>query len=327
MLKTDIQRQEQKVSAGSLVESAPTDLSAGDTVNLQIGDVCCSFRSNDDEVCNRLRQMYSAFITEQSPDITVELESTDRLKPKELNNALSKTKYVHDKKKRFRTSSKIMSGRYDLEKRFIRIVGEKSLINPDLEDNHLNKLLAMSYYSACKVKYGDVPPAMLVHTAGILRHGQVLMFTGPSDAGKTTIATLCRERDGEVINDEILLVSQPGENGENISVRSAPILGRFIPQRQISAPLRAIFMLKKSYRTLVRPLDRTEAYVKIMRQIITPAYIGQSSKRAVLSLIADFSNALTKAVPVYELEFTLDGESLWNTVSETEGVMSIKEPQ
>ena len=316
MLQTDLHHQEPKLATGSLLEPIPTGLSADNTVNLQIGDVCCSFRSNDDEICNLLQQTYNVFLTEKSPDITIELESTDRMKPEDLYKALSKTEYFHDKKKRFRTSSKIISGQYDLEKRFIRIIGEKSLINPDMENNHLNKLLAMSYYSACKVKYGDVPPAMLIHASGILRHGQVLMFTGPSEAGKTTVATLCREQDWEVINDEILLVSQPGATIKNIEVRSAPFLGRFTPNRQVTAPLRSIFMLKKSHRILTRPLDRTEAYVKMMRQIITPAYIGQSSKRAVLALIADFSKALTEAVPIYELEFTLDGESLWKTVDE-----------
>ena len=307
-----------------MTDVTPADLSHGDTVNLLIGDVCCTFRCLNDEVCQRLRQLFGVFLTEQSPDITVELEGTDRMSPTELNKALAKTRYFHDKKHRFQTTSKIMSGHYDLEKRYIKIVGEKSLVNPDLEINHLNKLLAIAYYSACKVKYGDIPPTVLVHAAGILRHGQVWLFTGPSDAGKTTVATLCREQDGEVINDEILLISRPSPNGDGISVRSAPILGRFIPQRIITAPLRGIFLLKKSHRTLARLVDRTEACLRMMRQIITPAYIGQIDKRTVLSLITDFSAELTATVPVYELEFNLERESLWRAVEELETV-SIKE--
>jgi hypothetical protein len=328
MLQTDVHRRGREDIIDELMQSSPTGLSSTNTVNLEIGDICCSFRCHDDNVCNRLREMYGAFLTEQTPpDMTVELVATDRLNPKDLGKTLSRTKYVHDKKNRFRTSSKIMSGQYDLENRYIKIVGEKNLVNPDLENNHLNKLFAMAYYSACKVKYGEVPPAMLVHAAGILRQGRAWIFTGPSEAGKTTVATLCREQDGEVINDEILLVSQPGINGGNISVRSAPILGRFIPRRRISAPLGGIFMLKKGPRTLVSSINRTEACTRLMRQIITPAYIGQSSKRAVLSLIADFSSELSGAVPVYELEFTLDGESLWQVVDGVEGMTGIREPQ
>jgi hypothetical protein len=53
-----------------------------------------------------------------------------------------------------------------------------------------------------------------------------------------------------------------------------------------------------------------------MRQIITPAYIGQKDKRTVLSLMSEFSDDVTRAVPVYELEFNLDGKSLWRTVEE-----------
>lgn len=295
-----------------------TGFSGTKVVNLQIGDIYCAFRCRDDEVCDRLKRLYGAFLTEQPPDITVELEPTDRLSLKELGKAIVRTRYVHDGKNRFRTTSKIMSGQYDLANRIIRIKGEKSLVNPDLEINHLNRLLAMVYYSACKVKYGDTPPEVLVHAAGILRHGQVWLFTGPSEAGKTTIASLCRENDGEVLNDEILLVS-PAVKGDGVQVRSAPILGKFTPQRRVTGPLRGIFMLKQSHRTLVRALDRTKAYLKLMRQVITPAYIGQSSKREILSLISEFCNEITEKVPAYELEFTLDGKSLWQTVGELEG--------
>ncbi len=304
-----------------LEERKKVVLSDANIVNLQIGDIYCAFRCQDDEICSRMRQLYDAFITEQPPDITVELEATDRLSPKDLYKALYRTKYIHkeDKKgNRFRTTSKIVAGEYDLKNRIIKIVGERSLVNPDLEINHLNRLLSLAYYSACKAKYGDIPPQMLVHAAGILRHGQVWLFTGPSEVGKTTVASLCREQDGEVINDEILLVS-PSADDNSVSVRSAPILGKFTPQRIITGPLRGIFMLKQSHRTFIRCLDRTKAYLKLMRQIITPAYIGQSNKRALLSLIADFSNEITGRVPVYELEFTLDGESLWQAVGELEG--------
>jgi hypothetical protein len=325
MTPSDLLWPEPEEAMGELIRPKATGLYETDTVNLRIGDVCCAFRCSDEEVVARLRQRYDAFITEQPPDITIELESTDRISPEDLGRVMTGTKYLHDKKNGFQTTSKIMSGEYNLDRHFIKITGEKSLVNPDLENNHLNKLLAMSYYSACKVKYGDVPPAMLVHAAGILRHGQVWIFTGPSESGKTTVATLCREQDGEVINDEMMLVYHPGPEGNHVGVRSAPILGKFVPQRQVTAPLRAIFMLKKSHQTLVTPLGRTEAYLKLMRQIITPAYIGQSSKREVLSLIADFSVEITGVIPVYELEFTLDGESLWQVVGEIEGMTSIKE--
>jgi hypothetical protein len=294
------------------------------TLNLEVGSVRCAFRCRDTEAYTKLKRLYRKFLTRPPADITVELEGTDRLSQDDLSAAVPETKYFHENNC-FRSTSQIVAGQYDLEHRFIRITGERRLANPDLPLNHLNQLFSLAYYSACKVKYGGNPPAMLVHACAILRSGQVLIFTGPSEAGKTTIARLCGKRDGEVINDEMLLVSRPDRDGNGISVRSAPILGRFPPRRNVTAPLRCIFLIKKGSKTSVRCIDKSEAYLKFMRQIITPAYIGQRDKRAILSLMADFSDQVTRAIPVYELEFNLDGESLWRVVGELEGQLARKE--
>ena len=108
-------------------------------------------------------------------------------------------------------------------------------------------------------------------------------------------------------------------------MESAPFTGRISSGRSVKAPLRCILFLKKGDKTCVNHLDRTEAYLKLMRQIITPAYIGQRDKRTVLSLISEFSDEITRVVPVYEFEFNLDGKSLWRTVGELEKLKAYKE--
>jgi hypothetical protein len=148
-----------------------------------------------------------------------------------------------------------------------------------------------------------------------------MLFTGPSEAGKTTVASLCGQRDGVVINDEMLLVSRPGQPGNMVKVSNAPIIGAFSSKPGLTAPLRCVFVLKKGSQTVLRPIEKTKAYLTFMRQVITPAYIGQTDKRALLALIAGFSAEITRTIPVYELEFTLNGESLWQAVSEVEKTM------
>ncbi len=299
---------------------------SNNTIHLQVGDVCIAFHYQDEEVYRRLSQFYKVFLTEGEPDITVELEATERVNPKDLKKVFSRTKYTHkeDKKgKRFFTSTGLIAGQYDLARRFIKITGEKSLADPGSELNLLNRLISLSYYSASQLKFGNTPPAMLVHACGILRNGKAIIFTGASGAGKSTVGSLCREQDGEVINDEILLVSRPDKD---VIVQSAPILGDFTPKRKITAPLSYIVFIKQSDKTVARRIARTDAYLRLMRQIITPAYIGQSNKRAILTLIADFSNELTAAIPSYELEFTLDKESFWRTVGDIDIISGQKEP-
>jgi hypothetical protein len=309
----------------SQIDIKPKVLSSKHTLSLQIGSVCCALKCSNDRDYKSLEQLYYNFVTEQPADINIELEAINRLSPDDLGKALSETTYIHEGSNSFRTTSQIIAGQYDLSRGTIRITGERSLANPEFGYNHLNQLISLVYYSACKVKYNGNPPAMLVHACGILRYGRALVFSGPSEAGKTTIARLCGEKDGEVINDEMLLISRPDPNGNSINVRSAPILGRFSPRRNITAPLGCILLLKKSDKTLIHCLKSAEAYLRFIRQIITPAYIGQRDRRAVYSLMADFSAEVTRTAPIYELEFSLDGESLWRAIGELEETLVGKE--
>ena len=294
------------------------------TMRVQIGDVCCAINCHDNRVSDSLRELFNNFLSDKAADISLELDGVDQLSPTELEAALFETKYIHEKNC-FRTTSRIISGTYNLADHTINISGERSLVDPNLKFNLLNQLLCLWYYSACKVKYNGNPPAFLVHACGILRHGQALVFTGPSEIGKTTIAHLCGEQYGQVLNDEMLLISRPKRNDSVLTVQGIPAIGGYQNRLNASAPLRCILLLKQSNKTTARSLDRTEAYLKFMRQIITPAHIGQRGGRAVYSLMADFSAEVTSTVPIYELEFNLDEGSLWQVVTELEEMLGIKD--
>ncbi|MGD0794568.1 MAG: hypothetical protein ABR958_03090 [Dehalococcoidales bacterium] len=291
--------------------------SSKSSMQLQIGSICCAIKCQDTNMLARLRQHYLDFLTEGPVDVSVELSGVDQLKADELEEALSETRFIHGENN-FRTTSNIISGTYDLARGTIKISGEKNLANPDLRINHLNRLLSLGYYTACKVRYNGNPPAFLVHSCGIIRHGRAMLFAGPSEAGKTTVGRLCGDCYGQVINDEIVLVSRlPGDDCR-LSVEGVPMLGGLPRRIKAGAPLACIFLLKQSKRTAVRELDRTEAFLRFMRQVITPAYIGQKDKRAVYALIAEFSDVVTGLTPFFELEFTLDRQSLWRAVEDTE---------
>jgi hypothetical protein len=302
-------------------DSIPID----NTLNIQLGDVICALKCPDNEMYEQLQKVYCEYKTEQSPDITVELEATNRLPLEKLEAAVCKIKYIPINGKDFKTSNRLMSGHYNPARRLIKLKGERALLNPDLKINHLNRLLVLTYYTACKHKYNNTPPAMFVHTCGILRNGMALLFTGPSGAGKTTIASLCSAQDGELINDEMLLVSRPDESSNEIVIKSAPMLGQYSPRRNITAPLRCIFLLKKGTNCLAHRLDKTEAYIKFIRQVVSPACIGQKDKKSIYSMMADFSVQVTGSIPMYELEFSLDVKSLWKTIADTEKLLGIKE--
>ena len=270
------------------------------TLDIQIGSICCGLRCPDDEVYHRLRRLYGNFLAEQSADVTIELERTPGRNGSEVDD-------------------QVFSVLRDEPDVFV-VEMQCSPAESDAGFRPLNRLFYLAYYSACLEKYGGSLPAMLVHACGVLRRGRALVLAGPSESGKTTIAGLCGENDGRVINDEMVLLSRPARDG-GTSVQSVPITGGFPPGINITVPLSCILLLKKGSRTRVKPVAPVDAYLRFIRQIVTPTYLGQREGRTAAAMVADFSQETTSAVPVYELEFTLDGESLWREIGELEATM------
>jgi hypothetical protein len=292
------------VYAGTPAKTGSNASAVSRTLGVAIGSICCAVICRDDEIYRRLSGLYRDFLTELTPDITIELERTEVEGPAPGGDS---PEPVFD----------ILVGRSDL---FIAEMGWDPA-GSDASLRYINRLFYLAYYTACLEKYGGDPPAMLVHACGILRQGRALLFAGPSESGKTTIAGICREKDGRVISDEMVLVSRPGSDGGAASVRSVPIIGGFPPGLNITAPLSCILMLKRGERTRIRPLEPVEAYLRLISQTITPCYIGQREIKPILSLLADFSQKMVKSVPVYEMEFALDGDSLWQEIGNLEEML------
>ncbi|MFC1893827.1 hypothetical protein ACFLYR_07390 [Chloroflexota bacterium] len=299
-------------------------LSATDTMRVQIGDVGCLLICRDAEVFGNLKNLYRNFLTLEPADISFELEPVERMNSAEIEAALDEMRFTHEGN-HFTSTNLIITGEHNLTGRTISMTVEKRLLSSDVGPNYVNRALSLAYYTACKVRYNGNPPALLVHSCGILRHGQALLFVGPCGAGKTTIARLCGMEYGQVLNDEAVLVSRPHQSNDALRVQGVPMIGELHQRLNIAAPLRCVLLLKQSKKTDIHRLDRMEAYLSFMRQVWAPAYIGQRDRRAIYSLIAEFSDEVTRTTPFYELEFSLDKESLWEVVAELEGELERRE--
>jgi hypothetical protein len=278
--------------------------SANRTLGIQIGPICCALRCPDDELYDRLGGLYGNFLTEQPADVTIDLK---RISGGDDDGAGDKP---------------ALSVLQDKPDRFIAAL-ECNPTESGRGFEYMNRLFYMAYYSSCLEKYGGSPAAMLMHACGILRRERALVFSGPSESGKTTIAGLCGEHDGQVISDEMVLVYRPSAEG-GTNVQSVPILGTFAPGMNVTVPLGCILMLKKGEQTRVHPVNQVDAYLRLIRQIITPSYIGQREIKTALSLVADFGLEIINNIPVYELEFTTQRDSLWQEIGELEGELGDK---
>ena len=280
------------------------------TLRVQFGDICCALICHDTEVFSRLNESYSIFLSDEPTDISFKLEVVDRLDRAQVETVLSQTRIVRQGNHLVATNL-ALDVEFDAASSTFAVTADRCLFDSSLEFKVMNRLFSMAYYTVSQAKHQGRPPAILVHSCGILRNGQVLLFTGPCGMGKTTIGRLCGEEYGLLLNDEALLLSWPHPDNGGLRVRGVPILSELPFRLNTSAPLARVLLLKQSKRTAVRRLDRMEAYLRFMRQIINPAHFRQTDKRAIFSLIAEFTDEVTKVTPFYELEFILDRNLLW----------------
>jgi hypothetical protein len=292
-------------------------LSANHEMRIEIGDVCCSLNCHDGDVLGNLKQLYRNFLSDKPADVIITLDVVDRLNADELEEALSQTSLTLEGN-HFVAAGLTLEGEFDIANRTLSMAVEKLLFNPCLEFKLMNRLFPMVYHTIYRAKYGGRPSAMLVHSCGILRRGQVLLFIGPCNAGKTTIAQLCGDQHGQVVNDEMLLVSWLHRGTGSLLARGVPIIGGISQRLNTEGLLRCILALKQSNRTTVRRLDRLEAYLRLIHQVLLPEQFGANNSHSSLSMTTEFSDYVTRMVPFYELEFTMDRTALWQVIEELE---------
>jgi hypothetical protein len=292
-------------------------------IKVELGNVCCAVICHDHKLGDELGHLFENFQSHQPADITIELKVVNGKSPSEVEAALPRIKIVGEGN-HFAADDLVLEGEFNALDRSFCFKVERAFFEPNAEFKLMNRILTLVYYTVCQWKFGGQPPAMIVHSAGIVRLGKALLFIGPSGSGKTTIARFCGREQGEVLNDEMTLVSHQSSNGK-IMVRGIPIIGGTSQKSNIEAPLSCIFSLKQSKRTAVHHLNRVEAYLRFIRQVISPAYFGQTNRQELLSQIAEFADEVTGIIPFYELEFTLDKDWLWQVVSELENTLDKEE--
>jgi hypothetical protein len=280
-------------------------------IRIQFGEVCCALTCHDMDLFERLRNSFDIFLSDQPIDITVELSLADRLDLETLETVPYHNSKLPQQKLEI-SGDHSYHVEFDAAGHRILAIAERSVFNTAFEFRLLNKLLLLVYYAASHLKHPGRPPWMLVHSCGILREGRVLLFTGPSDIGKTTVGRLCGKDFGLPLNDEMMLVSWPQTEEHSVLARSAPIFGELPFGSSAIAPLSSVFFLKKSQRTALRRLDRMEAYLRFLRQVMSPAGFKNLDTRTTISIMDSFASVVTRTTPFFELEFTRDRDLLWN---------------
>ncbi len=144
---------------------------------------------------------------------------------------------------------------------------------------------------------------VLVHGSAIAVDGEAYLFTARSGTGKSTHARLWRELLGEravmVNDDKPLLHIADGR----ATVFGTPWNGKHRLGANIAVPLKAVCLLTRAEDNFIVPIEKSEAYPELIRQIYRPA--DPEALRATLSLI----DSLTQVVGLYRLGCNMEPEA------------------
>ena len=145
----------------------------------------------------------------------------------------------------------------------------------------------------------------LLHASSAERNGKAYLFSGLSEAGKTTIARLA-PADVALLTDEASYVRRVADHYVAYGTPFAGELGR--PGKNVSAPIAAVYLLEKAQQNRIANMEPAEAIRRLMRNILFFAHDPE-----LVRLVFESACAFVAAVPVYQLSFFPD-ERVWDLI-------------
>ncbi len=145
----------------------------------------------------------------------------------------------------------------------------------------------------------------LLHASSAVRNGKAFLFSGLSEAGKTTIARLA-PHDATLLTDEASYVRRLNDQYLAYGTPFAGELGE--PGKNVSAPIAAVYLLAKSQENRITKIEPAEATRRLLRNILFFAHDEELVRH-----VFESACAFVAAVPVYELSFFPD-ERVWDLI-------------
>jgi hypothetical protein len=145
----------------------------------------------------------------------------------------------------------------------------------------------------------------LLHASSAVRNGRAFLFSGLSEAGKTTISRLA-PKDVALLTDEASYVRKVGDRYVAYGTPFAGELG--VPGENVSAPIAAVYLLHKAAENRIAPVDAAEAIQRLMRNILFFAHDDE-----LVRMVFEAACAFVASVPVFQLSFYPD-QRVWDLI-------------
>jgi hypothetical protein len=280
-------------------------------LKLNLGDTTIGLRCWDQDFAHMLHIWCGVFRATSKPAFWLEIELREGRTPAEIQPLMSQARPKVNGN-RFYTLPPLWEGEISWAERWLKFRAEKALFHEEIQPRFLNVLLSSIYNTVCEYQKGSARKAYLFHGCGVVASGKGYLFTGPSGAGKTTVAKLAGTR--TVLNDEAVLLC---DEGGEFWLSGTPLLGGVNRRANGWHRLQAVLMLAHSQKVRLRRLSRGEAYQRFLTQLFdtAPLFPPWADREGVsfLRARADLAASAVRNVRMYELHFEPAG-SFWSPV-------------
>jgi len=282
-------------------------------IRLQLGEFCCalSFKGVGPEFVSSAKNYFNNFVINKEPDIQIDIEIIFHNEDITLPQSLCTSKIVEGNCFNYHTD--LIKGNLDIINQTCSLQ-VKNVLFGSASVRIFEQFFHQMYFTLLENKYGaSLYDRIMVHSCGVLKNGQGYIFTGPSEAGKSTIAQL--STDYSVLNDEMCFIS---ETDNRYMVQSTPFNGFFNEKVNMSGPLTVIFLLKQDIKNFIKKIKFSDAVVALAKEIVPPiGVLTTEKKKYPVTAMFDMAVKLLSTVPFYELHF-MPQKNLWDCIDALE---------
>ncbi len=261
----------------------------------RVGRIVISLEYHDPDFIHSLAGYFMQKSDAAEPDVRLALNLVNHEDDPEVPNSLILTKSLTDDG--FDIANGLIHGCFDPG----RGRGElhiKTILTNGLMTRVFEQILYQAFHSACQRVGYD---ACLVHSSGVIHQGAGFLFVGPSEAGKSTVASLSQDR--TVINDEMNVVEFEGETPRLIGTG---FNGHYRDKQPGSAPLTAVLLLSQGTAHSLEPVSIGNAACAIAAQVAPAVGLDQLADQATRQAMLDTGSRIAASTACRRLVFLPD---------------------
>jgi hypothetical protein len=261
-----------------------------DELSVEIAGLRAAVVTRDRDVLDVVRDRYKGFLSPGPPDWRIEIDLREAAGHRPDGDVLVSR---DGERARFVVKRWDFVGTVDLAER------RASVTFGDANEYSIDSFLRILYSLALLDAHG-----LVVHAASLIRNGRAHLFSGPSGAGKTTLARL--SPDATLLSDELSIVRLADGRAR---CHGTPFWGELARAGEDrAAPLRGIYFLHHGSRHAVEAITPRRALERLLPNVLFFARDPELTAR-----VLDIAGELVEAVPCFDLSCRLD-PGFWEVI-------------